>query len=49
MSNNEDMQVDNDRGYGLCVMNKNSEGHVARGNTGGSPGANENEREQVHE
>jgi hypothetical protein len=49
MSSNEDLQVDNDRGHGLRVTNKNIEGHVARGNTGGYHGANKNEIEQVHQ
>jgi hypothetical protein len=41
MSNNEDMEVDLDRGHGLQGMHENSKGHEARGNKGGSCGVNE--------
>jgi hypothetical protein len=46
MSNNEDMEVDFDRGHGLQGTNENIEGHAARGNKGGSR-VNEKEREQI--
>jgi hypothetical protein len=49
MSNNEDMEVDNDRERGLRGTNGNSEGHVARVNTGGSRGANENNGEHLQQ
>jgi hypothetical protein len=49
MSNNDEMQVDHDRGHGKRAPNKKNEGHGSRGHTGGSRGASENEREQVHQ
>jgi hypothetical protein len=50
MSNNDEMQVRRScRGHGLRAPNKNHEGHGSRGHTGGSRGASENEREQVHQ
>jgi hypothetical protein len=49
MSKNEDMEVGTDRGHGLQGTNKNSEVHAARVNKGSSRGANENEREHLHQ
>jgi hypothetical protein len=47
MSNNDEMQVDHDRGHGLRAPNKNNEGHGSRGHTGGSRGAIENESRYI--
>jgi hypothetical protein len=48
MSNNDEMDVEQDRGHGLRAPNKKNEGHGVRGHTGGSRGASENERVQGH-
>jgi 23S rRNA G2069 N7-methylase RlmK/C1962 C5-methylase RlmI len=48
MSNNEDMEVDVDRGHGLQDTDDNIEGHEVRGNKAGSRDVNEKEREQLH-
>jgi hypothetical protein len=47
MGNNEDVEVDTDRGRGLRVVADKIEGQKARGNKGGCRGENENEREQI--
>jgi hypothetical protein len=47
MSNNEDMEIDFDRGQGLQGTNENIEVHEAKGNKGGSCRGNEKEREQL--
>jgi hypothetical protein len=46
MSNNDDMEVDLNRGQGLQGTDENIEGHEARGNKGGSHRGNEKERYQ---
>jgi hypothetical protein len=48
MSNNDEMDVEKDRGHGLRAPHKKNEGHGVRGKTGGSHGTSENEREQGH-
>jgi hypothetical protein len=48
MSNNDEMDIEKDRGHGLRAPNKEHEGHGVRGQTGGSHGTSENEREQGH-
>jgi hypothetical protein len=46
MSNNDEMDVEKDRGHGLRAPKKKNEGHGVRGQTDGSHGTRENEREQ---
>jgi hypothetical protein len=46
MSNNDEIDVEKDRGHGLRAPNKTTEGHGVRGQTGSSHGTSENEREQ---
>jgi predicted chitinase len=48
MSNNDKMDVEQDRGHGLRAPNKKNEGHGVRGHIGGSRVASENEREKGH-
>jgi hypothetical protein len=48
MSNNDDMEVDVDRGHGLQCMDDKNKRHEARGNKAGTRDVNEKEREQVH-
>jgi hypothetical protein len=48
MSNHDEMDIEKDRGHGLSAPNKKNEGHGVRGQTGGSHGTSENEREQGH-
>jgi hypothetical protein len=45
MSNNDEMDVEKDRGHGLQAPNKKNEGHGVRGQTCSSHGTSENERE----
>jgi hypothetical protein len=47
MSNNDDMEVDVDRGHGLHGMDDNNKRHEARGNKTGTRDVNEKERDQV--
>jgi hypothetical protein len=47
MSNNEDMEVDVDRGHEQQRTYENIEGYEVRGNKAGSRGVNEKEREQL--
>jgi hypothetical protein len=47
MSNNEDMEVDVDRGHGLQGTDDNNKSHEARGSEAGTRDVNEKEREQV--
>jgi hypothetical protein len=47
MRNNEDMDVDVDRGHELQRTDENIEGHEVRGNKAGSCGVNEKEREPL--
>jgi hypothetical protein len=44
MSNNEDMEIDIDRGDGIHGTNENREGHEAKVNKSGSCGVNEKDR-----
>jgi hypothetical protein len=46
MSNNEDMEVDVDRGHGLQGTDDNNKSHEARGNEARTRDVNEKEREQ---
>jgi hypothetical protein len=45
MSNNEDMEVDVDRGHGLQGTDHNNKSHEARGNEARTRDVNEKERE----
>jgi hypothetical protein len=47
MSNNEDMEVDVDRGHGLQGTDDNNKSNEARGNEARTRDVNEKEREQV--
>jgi hypothetical protein len=47
MSNNEDMEVDVDRGHGLQGTDNNNKRHEARGNKSGTRDVNEKEREHL--
>jgi hypothetical protein len=46
MSNNDETDVEKDRGRGLRAPNKTTEGHGVRGQTDGSHDTSENKREQ---
>jgi hypothetical protein len=48
MSNNDETDVEKDRGRGLRAPNKTTEGHGVRGKTGSPHVTSENEREQRH-
>jgi hypothetical protein len=47
MSNNEDTEVNVDRGHMLQGTDDNNKSHEARGNKAGTRDVNEKEREQV--
>jgi hypothetical protein len=48
MSNNDEPDVEKDRGHGLRDSKKTTDGHGVRGKTGSPHGTSDNEREQRH-